>query len=101
MQRSEVVLNPAAISAMLKSKEGLVGRDILRRTLRVTAGAKRRCPVRTGRLRASIRYVILSTSAGPVGEVGSDVVYAGFVEDGTSRMEGRHFLKEALNDAAG
>jgi hypothetical protein len=96
---SVLVLNPTRINAILKGPQGLVAKDILRRTIRVTAQAKRLCPVATGRLRNSIRYTMLMTSAGPTGEVGSDVVYAGYVEEGTKFMMGRHFLREALSAA--
>ncbi len=99
MAASILVLNQPAIDAMLKGPNGLVARDILRRTLRVTAEAKRRCPVATGRLRSSIRYTMRSTVGGPVGVVGSDVSYATYQEDGTRFMEGRHFLRDALASA--
>lgn len=72
-----------ALDRML-GPDGIVGRDNFRRTKRVENGAKRRCPVRTGRLRASIQ----STMPQRVGNlvisyVYTDVNYGRFVHDGT------------------
>ena len=60
------------------------------------AEAKRFAPVRTGRLRDSIR--VLERGSGYV-IVGSDVEYAPYVEFGTYRMAPRSFLRPAVWDA--
>ena len=60
--------------------------------------AKRRAPVRTGRLRDSIGYRIAGGDIGS-GEtaeavVGTDVPYAAAQELGTSKIRGKHFLAD-------
>jgi HK97 gp10 family phage protein len=49
----------------------------------IEGNAKRRAPVRTGRLRASITHQVQRTPAGSVALVGTNVDYAPFVEFGT------------------
>lgn len=79
---ARLVLDPAAIEKMLKSPAGLVGRDLIKKAIRVQSGAKRRCPVDTGRLRQSIRYRIGQDGKGLYAEVGSDLEYAAAVHNG-------------------
>ena len=63
-----------------KAKDTL--RDIVNTTaLNIERKAKRRCPVDTGRLRASIRTTFYKD--GLAAEVGTDVEYAPYVEFGT------------------
>lgn len=121
---ARLVLDPYAIEKMLKSPAGLVGRDLLRKAIRMQSGAKRRCPVDTGRLRQSIRYRMGQDSHGIYAEVGSDVEYASAVENGHGEItpvngrflhffakdgtevftlhvratQGVHFLKNSLQD---
>jgi HK97 gp10 family phage protein len=58
--------------------------------LEVTGEAKRRCPVDTGRLRASIRPRF--DTDGFAADVYTDVKYAPFIEYGTKRMRAQPFL---------
>lgn len=51
--------------------------------------------VRTGRLRASITWR-LGFDVTPYADIGSAVLYAPYVELGTSRMEARPYLRPAL-----
>jgi len=62
-------------------------------TLRVTADAKRLSPVDTGRLRASIAPEVIVKGETVQGIVGSNVVYAPYMELGTGTFVGRprHF----------
>jgi HK97 gp10 family phage protein len=62
----------------------------------LVAGAYRRCPVRTGKLRQSIRRQVDATEDGVTGQLIADAGYAGFVEEGTRFMKGRHFLRDTL-----
>jgi HK97 gp10 family phage protein len=58
--------------------------------------AKRLAPVRTGRLKKSIRKS--HTQQGEY-RVGSNVPYSGFVEYGTSKMAAQPFLRPAMEKA--
>jgi hypothetical protein len=73
-----VDLHEPAIRALLNDPGGPVGRELATLAQRVTQGAKRRCPARTGRLRSSIGWD-LSTSP-LAADIGTDVSYALFVE---------------------
>lgn len=55
--------------------------------------AKRACPVDTGRLRNSITHIV--DEGGKCAIIGTNVEYAPYVEEGTSRMKGKHFLRKA------
>lgn len=58
--------------------------------LNVQRMAKKRCPVDTGRLRASINAVFFQ--GGMTGEVGTAVEYGPFIEFGTHRATAKPFL---------
>ena len=60
---------------------------------RVKAEAQAFCPFRTGFLRGSIFYRTLSPM---MYLVGAKAFYAGYVEWGTSRFVGRHYLSNAI-----
>jgi len=65
--------------------------------LKVEADAKKMCPVRTGRLRASISSAIAAITRDVIqGQVGAAVHYAIYVELGTSKMAPRPYLYPAL-----
>jgi hypothetical protein len=78
-----VHIDHAAIQRLLTSPDGIVGRDILRRTLRVHRRARELAPVRRGTLRRSIFYRLESDSRGVVGYVGSALPYALVVHQGS------------------
>lgn len=101
---------------MLVSPDGPVGHDLSKRAVRVESAAKGKCPVDTGRLRSSIRWipggssgvggefiisVIIVTPTGAHVTIGSDVEYAGYVEQGTVYMQAQPFLFPALDAAGG
>lgn len=73
-----------------------VQREVMRATLNIHAGAKKRCPVDTGRLRNSIAFRI--EEGGFAGVVGTNVHYAPHVEFGTRRMRARPYLLPALEE---
>ena len=58
--------------------------------------AKRACPVDTGRLRNSITHVLNMDEEAAY--IGTNVEYATYVENGTSRHRGVHFLRGAAQD---
>ena len=71
-------------------------RDLARRARNVETEAKQRCPVDTGRLRSSITSGVDRDGGVPYGWAGSDVEYAGFVENGTRYMQPAHYLRDSL-----
>lgn len=100
--------NQAELEHLLKSPSGGVGRDLVRRAIRVEAQAKINASspppsqpghgpaVRTGRLRSSITWRLGEDSLSIYADIGSAVFYAPFLEQGTSRMAARPFLRPAL-----
>lgn len=87
-----------------------VVRDLVHRAILVESAAKigwsappsqpgSKPAVRTGRLRDSITWRPGVDAASPYVDVGSAVVYAPFVELGTSRMAARPYLRPALEAA--
>ncbi len=111
---------------MLHGRNGPVVRSLVRKANRLVSGAKRRCPVDTGRLRNSIRYDLGKDRKGVFARCGTDVEYAAVVHDGhgeitpksasilhftvggedvftmrVAPVAGRPFLKDALEDIKG
>lgn len=76
-------LNDRALSQLLESPQGGVGRELYRRGTRVQARARQLCPVDTGRLRSSITVEITSSRNRLACRVGTNVRYARLVHDGT------------------
>jgi len=78
--------------------EAEVGAAVEEAAALVEARAKELCPVRTGRLRDSIRAEV-AAMAGDVlrAEVGTDVAYASAVEMGAGRAAAQPFLLPALD----
>jgi len=90
-------LNPQALRALINSSRGPLAQDLLRRGLKVETQAKRNLGgvggpkrVDTGRLRASITTQIVMRRGLPVCIIGSNVVYARYVHDGTGLHGPRH-----------
>ena len=61
--------------------------------------AKARAPVRTGRLRDSIRWTVVSDGGDLLAVVGTDVPYAAAQELGTSKRPGKHYLAAGAAEA--
>jgi hypothetical protein len=61
--------------------------------LSLEAHAKRKCPVRTGTLRASLHTVSIAWN---IVEVRDGVAYGVWVEFGTSRMEAQPYMRPAV-----
>jgi hypothetical protein len=89
---------------------GTVLPDLIKRAIRVEAFAKSgwnappgppggKPGVRTGRLRASITWRPGVDDVSPYVDIGSNVLYAPYVELGTRRMAARPFLRPALEAA--
>lgn len=92
-------INQSALAA-LAAPGASVYRDMLRRGIRVQNGARRRVNVDTGRLRSSINVEGPVVRGGGAGvRVGTNVEYAIYVHEGTRRMRGNPFLRDALADA--
>lgn len=95
-----VIFKGAILQSVLNGPQGPVARDLARRANAVRSGAVARCPVDTGRLRASIRWSLAKDAQGLVAIVGTDVKYAVYVHEGTRFMAARPFLRDALADIA-
>lgn len=81
-----------------KAVDAAVVNAVTRGGYRIEAGAKSRCPVRTGTLRRSIHTVI--SAGGKRATVGPSVAYGAFVELGTRRMPARPYLRPAFEQQA-
>jgi hypothetical protein len=99
--------NEAEYARLLKND---VVKDLVRRAILVESAAKigwssppsqpgQKPAVRTGRLRDSITWRPGIDGLSPYVDVGSAVVYAPYVELGTSRMAARPYLRPALEAA--
>jgi hypothetical protein len=98
--------NRSGIEAVLRSPQGAVGRDLLRRGLRVESQAKvnasgRPGPnVNFGHLRGTISTSLRQDpERGVVAVVGSYTEYSAFVELGTDRAPPYPYLRPALSAA--
>lgn len=76
--------------------EGALAEGLEAGCLMVEREAKKRTPVRTGRLRASISHRLRREMGEIQGEVGTNVDYASYVENGTSRNKPHPFLNPGL-----
>lgn len=103
----DIHFNQADLRILLVSPRGPVARDILRRGLRVESSAKLHASgrpgpmVRTGRLRSSITTALGEDAQGLFVDVGTNVEYGGYVENGTSRSRPYPYLRPALAAASG
>lgn len=79
----QVRYDAGAIQALVRSPQGPVAVDLLRRGRAVEAAAKIGCPVDKGRLRSSITAEIVMVAGGLVCRIGTNVAYARAVHDGT------------------
>ena len=90
--KTGIWLQGAAVFARIEHLDDEIDETLQKMTLEIEAEAKRLCPVRTGRLRASIHN-------GKIRErayfVGTNVEYAPFVEFGTRKMTAKPYLRPA------
>lgn len=77
--------------SLVKTEE--IRRLVKETAINVTREAKKKCPVDSGRLRSSIRWVLYL--GGLTAEVFTDVFYGLFVEFGTKKMKAQPFLLPA------
>lgn len=85
-----IVLDHVALSRVLRSPTGIVGRDARRRGQRVRDLARLLAPKRSGRLAASIGISVRVGPGGVTVRVGSDLDYATYVHEGTGVYGPRH-----------
>ena len=60
--------------------------------------ATKACPVDTGRLRASITHEVEGVGRGIQMVIGTNVEYAPYVEDGTTRQTAQPFIKPSISE---
>lgn len=95
----EWVIDGKALEALFRSTSGPTAKLLKQVGVKCVNGAKRGCPVDTGRLRASITEELRHDGEGLVEVVGTDVEYAAYVELGTSRARAQPFLRPAAEAA--
>jgi hypothetical protein len=105
---SQIRIDRSKLDALLKSPQGYVAQDLLRRGNRVRsrakdnlrgAGAEGLRAWITGDLNKSIEQEFLILNGYPTVRVGANTYYAVWVHEGTRRMKARPYLREALNAA--
>lgn len=93
MAPTGVFLRGMGVFARIKNLNDELDETLEKMALEIEAEAKKLCPVRTGRLRASIHTGKIRDR---VYYVGSPVHYAPFVEFGTRKMVARPYLRPAV-----
>jgi Bacteriophage HK97-gp10, putative tail-component len=78
-----IEINGSALNRLLRSPNGPVARDMLKRGQKVQAAAKRRINSRTGALARSLNVEVVIVNGTAGARVGTDLYYAKFVHDGT------------------
>ena len=106
LEFKDLVFDQAALTHLLKSPQGDVGRHIGKVARDVEAEAKRltnndMVGVVTGRLSGSQTHVVVVEGGEVVGYVGTNVQYAPFVHDGARGRRGRPWLTVALETVLG
>ncbi len=81
------VPDPAALSFMLTSEDGLVGQDIIRRVNACVPLARDRAPKKTGKLASRVYGTFVRDATGVTGIVGDSADYALDVHNGTRPHE--------------
>ena len=87
----------ASLTAADRTVAAQAGRLVRETAADVTATAKQLAPVRTWNLRRSITMQVNNVKGGIEAEVGTNVEYAPYVEQGTYKMAPRAFLGPAID----
>lgn len=98
---ARVVVHEAEMDALLHGPNSGMAKELMRRARFVESRAKELCAVDTGRLRASITTVPVMVDGELAVQIGTNVDYAPYLEEGTRRMAARPFLAPALDAAFG
>lgn len=97
---AELTIDDQALGRALSATDGDVAKALLKILAKAENGAKRRAPVDTGRLRASITSRVEQESPEQlVGILGTNVEYAIFQEFGTEHQEAKAFLRGGMEEA--
>jgi HK97 gp10 family phage protein len=100
------VIKVSGVESTIKRLQGIIdmgerqlAQAVMAGSLVVNDEAKGRCPYITGNLRRSIHPELVSHSSERAEVmVGTDVVYAPYVEMGTARRAAKPYLRPALNE---
>lgn len=103
---AKIRVSPTIAVQIREAMKDPIGRDMLRRGLRVESAAKKRIShsprrIDTGRLRASITAQPIRKGGVPGVRVGTNVEYAYYVHEGTRYMQANPYLRDALPAARG
>jgi HK97 gp10 family phage protein len=97
MSSSDMAKLAADLQAVAPQAQSLAEQVVTKAAADITAGAQSLAPVDTGALRNSIGYENTSSGEEASAEVGPTVTYAGYVENGTSRMRAQPYLRPATD----
>ncbi len=84
---NRVVMDEKGMAALLHSEDGPVGRDTVRRTIRVFGRSVELCPVDDGEARLSLDWEVGRDEHGIYGRVGSNLERFIHIERGTGLYE--------------
>ena len=90
-----IIINSNNTSAIVNQIKGAISEALERSGQLVENEAARECPVDTGRLQNSITHEVEGHKKVVIG---TNVEYAGYVENGTSKMRARPYLRKALTN---
>lgn len=106
---AQVRLDQQAINRLLRSPQGDVAQDLIRRGFRVKNRAAQNLTGQsgspglrafdTGALTQSLAWEFLIVDGNPVVRVGANTYYALWVHEGTRKMRARPYLRDALDAA--
>lgn len=96
MPITSIRVNSTVLRQLIQAPNGPVVRFANRFGRECANAIKRDCPVDTGALRSSIAYRVRVGMLSVVVSIGSNVMYATFVERGTRYMRARPFMRRGF-----
>jgi HK97 gp10 family phage protein len=94
----DIRIFPNQLAELLNDEQQVVGKHLYKLGISSERTAKVLVPVRTGRLRSSITTALRKDSRGLYAEIGSNVHYARWVEEGTRHQRPQPYLRPAVDE---